>query len=29
MLPFLGLTVLLYLVGRDVLLAAKAKRARS
>jgi len=29
MLPFIALCVLLYLVGRDVLLAAKAKRARS
>jgi len=28
-LPFIALCVLLYLVGRDVLLAAKAKRARS
>ncbi len=29
MLPFIGLSVLLYLVGRDVLLATKAKRAGS
>jgi len=29
MLPFVALCVMLYLVGRDVLLAAKAKRARS
>jgi hypothetical protein len=29
MIPFIGLSILLYLVGRDVLLAAKAKGARS
>jgi hypothetical protein len=28
MLPFIALCVMLYLVGRDVLLAAKAKRAQ-
>jgi hypothetical protein len=29
MLPFVALSVLLFLVGRDVLLAGKSKRERS